>query len=183
MRQLLMPIILAGSAIALFVMYTNPAYQKTKIVQTEVFAYDDALNKSQELRRTLDEKLAAYNTFSEGDRERLLKILPDNVDNIRLIIDIESIAARRNLALKNVALGTLSDSTTRRAALAVGASGSSVGSVELSFSISSSYDNMLAFMQDLERSLRVIDIESVSFTAGEKDLNSYEFKIRTYWLH
>ena len=178
-----MPILLFGSAIALFVMFTNPTYQAAKSVQAEVFAHDDALNKSKELREMLDEKLAAYNTFVEPDRQRLLNVLPDNVDNIHLIIEINSIAARRNLSLKNVALGSLSDSATTRAALAVGASGSPIGSVELGFSVSASYDNMLAFMQDLERSLRIIDIESMSFTAGERDLNDYEFKIRTYWLH
>lgn len=183
MRNFLMPLILVGSAIALFVMYTNPTYQSLKGVQAEAYAYDDALNKSKELRETLEEKLSAFNTFSPEDNERLLNILPDNVDNIHLIIDINSIAARRNLSLKNVALGNLSDSATKRAALAVGASGSAVGSVELGFSVSASYDNMLAFMHDLERSLRVMDIESMSFTAGEKDLDDYEFKIRTYWLH
>ncbi len=182
MRNLLIPIILVGSAIALFAVYTNPVYQKSKSIQAEVYAYDEALNKSQELRKTLDAKLAARNTFLEADIERLASILPDNVDNIHLIIDINSIASRRGLSLKNVALSGLSDSPNKRAVLAVGPSGSPVGSVELGFSVSASYDNMLAFMQDLERSLRVMDIESMSFTAGEKDLNDYEFTIRTYWL-
>ena len=168
MRQFLIPIILLISAIALFAVYTNPTYQSAKSVQTEVSAYNDALDKSQELRKTRDEKIAAFNTFAPGDIERLNSILPDNVDNIHLII---------------VTLGSLSDSTSRRGTLAVGSSGSAVGSVELGFSLSATYEDMLAFIQDLEHSLRVMDIESIAFTAGEGDQTVYDFKIRTYWLH
>ncbi len=183
MRQFLIPIILLGASIGLFVLYTNPTYQAAKVVLVDVNAYNDALNKSQELRTIRDEKIAAFNTFSPENKARLVSILPDNVDNIHLIIDINNIAARHGLALKNVSLGTISDSATNRGAIAIGASGSPVGSVELGFSVSSSYDNMLALIQDLEHSLRVMDIEKISFTAGEKDLSDYSFTIRTYWLH
>ncbi|TSC69159.1 MAG: Uncharacterized protein G01um101456_303 [Parcubacteria group bacterium Gr01-1014_56] len=183
MKQFLIPIVLVIAAIALFALYTNPTYQSAKSVQAEVAVYNDALDKSQELRRTRDEKIAAFNTFAPADIERLNSILPDNVDNIHLIIDINNIATRRGLALKNVTLGNLSDSASARSSLAVGSSGSAVGSVELGFSLSTSYENMLAFIQDLEHSLRVMDIESISFTAGDTDTADYDFSIRTYWLH
>ncbi len=183
MRQLLVPIILVGISIALFVMYTNPTYQSAKGVLVEVNSYNDALNKSQELRRIRDEKIAAYNTFTPENITRLVSVLPDNVDNIHLIIDINNIAARHGLTLKNVSLGTISDSASARSALAVGASGEALGSIELGFGISSSYDNMLVFIKDLEHSLRVMDIEKITFVAGEKDMSDYSFTIRTYWLH
>jgi hypothetical protein len=183
MRRFFIPIILVGTAIGLFVLFTNPTYQAAKETQKEVGAYNDALDKSQELRKTRDEKIAAFNTFSAEDKDRLIRILPDNVDNIHLIIDINNIAARHGISLKNVTLGSLSDSASQQSALAVGSSGSAVGSVELGFGFSSSYDNMLAFMQDLQHSLRVMDIEKISFTAGVNDLTDYSFSIRTYWLH
>jgi hypothetical protein len=175
--------ILMGVSIGLFVLYTNPTYQSAKELMVEVNAYNDALDKSQELRRIRDEKIAAFNTFSPENKARLVSILPDNVDNIHLIIDINNIAARHGLSLKNVSLGSISDSASTRNVLAVGSSGSAVGSIQLGFSISSSYDNMLAFILDLEHSLRVMDIEKISFTVGERDLTDYDFTVRTYWLH
>ncbi len=183
MQQFIFPILLIASSIGLFALYTNPTYQAAKEVAVEVSAYNDALDKSQELRRIRDEKIAAFNTFTDQNKNRLVSILPDNVDNIHLIIDINNIAARHGLSLKNVSLGTISDSATTRNALAVGSSGSPVGSVELGFGVSASYDKILAFMADLEHSLRVMDIEKMSFTAGERDLADYNFSIRTYWLH
>ena len=185
MRTFIIPTILLASAIGLFVFFTNPTYQGTKGVRAEVEAYNDALTKSQELRRMRDEKVAAFNTFSPEEKSRLESILPDNVDNIHLIIDINNIAARHGLSLKNVSLGTISDSATARSALSVGASGSAVGSVDLGFGFTASYEGFLTFLEDLQHSLRVMDIEKISFSSGsENKTGEYEFSlsIRTYWL-
>jgi hypothetical protein len=183
MRSFLFPIILAILAIGLFAMYTNPTYQRAKGVLASVNSYNDALSKSKELRKIRDEKIAAFNTFSPDNKTRLTQLLPDNVDNIRLIIDINGIAGRHNLALKNVSLGTISDSANARTALAAGASGEAVGSIEIGFSVATTYDNMLAFVADLEHSLRVLDLENIHFTVSDKGMSDYDFKIRTYWLH
>ena len=182
MGRLLVPLILLAAAIGLFVVYTNPTYQGSKALSAQVASYDDALTKSQELRSVRDQLLSKRNTFSSDDVQKLSDILPDNVDNIRLIIDINNIAARHNLTLSDVQLGTVSGSRTADNALAGGASGDSVGSVDIGFSVTTSYENMLAFLTDLEHSLRLVDVEKLTFTAGGKDQDSYGFSIRTYWL-
>ena len=176
------PILLVGSAIGLFVLYTNPAYQSIKALKTEVASYDEALNRSQELRAIRDELLAKRNTFPPAGVQKLGRMLPDNVDNIRLIIDINNIAARHSLALGDVALGEVSGASAARSAGAVGASGEAVGSVSVGFSVTASYDDFLRFLADLEHSLRLIDVEKLSFRSAAEGLPSYSFSIRTYWL-
>jgi len=184
MSRFIVPILLVVLAIGLFMLYTDPAYQDIKDLQRQVAAYDDALDKSQELKRTRDQLISRRNTFPAESLQKLERILPDNVDNIRLIIDINAIAARHLLSITNIDLGTISDSASSRNELAVGSSGSAVGSVELGFTVSATYDDFLAFLQDLEHSLRVVDVETIAFTASpEGDLNDYTFTIRTYWLH
>ena len=183
MMRLIFPLILAGSAIGLFVLYTNPAYQGVKALKVQVAEYDDALNKSQELKKVRDQLLARYNTFSPDDKAKLQAILPDNVDNIRLVIDINNIAARRALAIKDLALGVTTDGKAARSAAAVGASGSAVGSVDLGFTVSATYDDFLAFLYDLEHSLRIVDIENIHFSVSQTNLIDFSLSIRTYWLH
>jgi Tfp pilus assembly protein PilO len=185
MTRFIFPILLIVAAIGLFATYTNPGYQATKSLAAQASSYDDALNKAQELRARRDELLSKYNTFSTEDRQRLLRGLPDNVDNIRLIIDINNIAARHALALKNVSLGDVSDSRTSRNALSVGVSGDAVGSVSVSFTLAARYEDFLAFLQDLEHSLRLVEVESISFTAPTSEnggVSDYSVSIRTYWL-
>jgi hypothetical protein len=177
-----LPIILVGAAIGLFVLYTNPAYQATKALQAQVASYDEALDKSQELRAVRDALLAKRNTFPNDAVEKLGRMLPDNVDNIRLIIDINNIAARHDLALGNVALGTVGDSARERSASSLGASGDRIGSVTVGFAVAATYEDFLAFLADIEHSLRIVDVEALSFGTGGEGLPSYSFTIRTYWL-
>src|SRR6185437_14911262 len=82
---------LVVAAIGLFVVYTNPTYQATKALAAQVSAYNSALDKSKELRAVRDQLLSKRNTFAPSDVQKLEELLPDNVDNIRLIIDINNI--------------------------------------------------------------------------------------------
>lgn len=181
--RFLFPIILVIAAIGLFVLYTNPTYQALKGSQATVAAYNDALDKSQELRALRDKLQSARNAFSPEDEQKLVRLLPDQVDNIRLIIDINNIAARRGLAVSNVALGEVSQSSAAATSLAVGPSSDPIGSVSLGFSVTASYEDFLAFLQDLEHSLRILDVEKLSFDGAQGDKYSFEIAIRTYWLH
>ena len=52
-----------------------------------------------ETRDTLNNK---YNTFSKTDLDKLNKILPDNVDNIKLILDIQRIAQTYGMDIQNI---------------------------------------------------------------------------------
>jgi len=182
MMRFITPLILVALGVALFMLYTDPAYQDTKQVKAQVDSYDNALTKSQELKKVRDQLLSRRNALRVEDLQKLEKVLPDNVDNIRLIIDIDNITARRGLSLKNVQLGEISDSTTARDPLAVGDSGNPVGSVTLNFTVSAGYEDFLTLLADLEHSLRIVDIENISFTAGETGTDEYEITIRTYWL-
>jgi len=185
--RFLLPLILVAASIGLFVMYTNPTYQNTstgiKGLQTQEKAYDDALNKSQELKRVRDQLLSKYNTFTPEEKEKLEDFLPDNVDNIRLVIDINNVASRHNLAVKNLQIGDTQSGKSTRNTAAVGASGSAVGSVDLGFTVSSDYDHFLAFLSDLEHSLRLVDVEKIGFSVSATSINDYGITIRTYWLH
>src|SRR3989344_334418 len=167
MMRFIVPILLVGAAIGLFVVYTDPAYQTVKDLSARAASYDEALDKAQELRATRDALLSKRNTFKPDDISRLERALPDNVDNIRLVIDINNIASRRGLSLKTILVGEVSDSSASRSPLAAGASGDSLGSVDVGFTITATYEDFLAFLQDLEHSLRIVDVESIDFIAGE----------------
>jgi hypothetical protein len=183
MTRFLIPLVLLAAAIGLFVLYTNPAYQTIKELSAQAASYDDALDKSAELRGLRDKLLATRASFSNDDVQKLSHVLPDNVDNIRLIIDINNIAARHRLTLSGVELGQTSSGASKGSSVAVGPSGSSVGSVTVGFGVTATYDDFLAFLSDLEHSLRIVDVTKISFTAGSGNLNNYQLEIRTYWLH
>ncbi len=181
MTRIILPIILLAAALGLFGMYTNPNFQAIKQLSTEQAAYNQALDKAQELRAVRDQLLARRASFSDEDVNKLSHTLPDNLDNIRLIIDINNIASRHKAAISGVQLGSTQGGGAG-SSLATGPSGSAVGTVEIGFSISATYDDFLAFEEDIEHSLRILDVTHISFSTGG-DLNTYSYTIKTYWLH
>ena len=181
--RILLPISLIVLAGGRFVVYTSPAYSEVKLLREEQSAYDEALNKSKELKAVRDLLLARRSSFSADNLQKLSRTLPDNVDNIRLILDINNIAARHALTLRDVTVGMISDGSRERSALAVGSSGEPVGSVALTFSLLSSYEQFISFLRDVEGSLRLIDVEKLSFKTGDSDRYDFTLTIRTYWLH
>ena len=179
-----MPIILIAAAAGLFMLYTNPTYQNIKDLSAQNASYDAALTKAQELHTVRDQLLARRNSFANDNIDKLQHVLPDNVDNIRLIIDINNIASRHNLALTNVDLGTIGGDTKIATPAAIETASSPIGTVDVGFSVNTSnYDDFLAFIQDLEHSLRVVDVSKITFVGGAAGVTTYTMTVRTYWLH
>jgi len=116
--------------------------------------------------------------FSPEQIDRLERLLPDNIDNIKLVIDIKNIAANHNLVLKNIKLDTNVGVDPKK----LGVDQSKYGTVGLSFSITSSYDNFQVFLTDLENSLRLVDIIDLSVTANDTGLYEFSVGLKTYWL-
>lgn len=182
MFRLLTPIVLIGVAIATFVLFTDPYYQTIKTLRAQEREYNDALDKSRDLKEQRNKLISKENLISPDDMQKLERLLPNNVDNIRLIIDIDNIAARYGQRIRNVTVGAPSESREAGNTLAVGAPADRVGSVELSFTTTARYEDFLRFIQDLEKSVRIVDVQNISFTSGDAELTTYTVLVKTYWL-
>lgn len=196
--RFIMPIILIGIAATVFFMFFNPFYQAIGELRTQVASYDEALSNSKALEKARDELTAKYNSINKDDLIKIQKLLPENIDNIRLILEIEQIALPYGMALKDIKYN--SDDTAKSSTAGSGGSVQGGGAVptqpkdygvwDLSFSTTSTYKNFLNFTRDLESNLRMVDIASIQFssdTGGStanpaSDSYKYDFKIKTYWL-
>jgi len=167
-----------GASLLIFFGYIAPSYEKVKELRTTFNQYDEALSKSKELQTLRDSLLSKYNTFSPTELARLSKMLPDSVDNVKLVLDIDNIAAQYGLRIRNVIIDT-SDPKDKQT---IAANTGPVGSVVVSFTIPASYPVFLQFLKNLEQSLRLVDITSVSFSTGTGELTEYKVALKTYWL-
>lgn len=201
---------------------TQPIYAEIQSLQQEADAYGQALDNSKALKAERDRLTDKFNSFSKEDMDKLDKMLPNSVDNIQLILEIQEEAAKRGIIVKNVqfepqqiadaqkaadaaAAGTTSTTTTATTDKGTAAAPSTTRTVsrrvasnddnkpyeafELEFSVEGAYKDFVEFMQLMERSLRLVDINSISFTPGtsEKDKQytdhyKYLFRINTYRL-
>jgi Tfp pilus assembly protein PilO len=148
--------------------------------------YDEALQKATELQELKQTLLSRYNAFDPVEIDRLHKLLPDHIDNVRLILDLDGIAGRNGLALQNVVVSTpISAQDSQTAIGSLGASKLKYDSVTLSFTTQGTYETFLRFLVDLESSLRIVDLVSLELTqaaSGAQATYGYSVTIRTYWL-
>lgn len=198
MTRFIMPAILIGIAITAFFMFTDPFYNDISKLRTDVASYNTALNNSKTLEDERDKLTAKFNAFDKGDLNKLEKLLPSSVDNIRLILEIEKIASPYGMALKDVKYNTTDTNSVASAGTALSGVGltksapKDYGVFDLEFSTSGSYSNFINFTKNLEDNLRIVDISSISFSsdtspglnakATPSDIYKYNFKIKTYWL-
>lgn len=181
--------IIAG---AIFFFYTKPAYDQVRTLKAQIAQYNQALEKANELQRLKQELLARYNAFNPADVERLGKLLPDHVDNVRLLLDLDNLAASHSLALRNVAISGPTDPQTEQptvdANAVIAENAQAYDSLTFKFNTQGTYPTFMTFMEDLERSLRIVDLVSLSLQRAATDAKSaepvysYDVTIRTYWL-
>lgn len=202
MMRFIMPAILIGIAGAVFFVFTNPIYNDISALNSDVASYNEALDNSKMLENERDKLTSKYNTINPDDLVKLKKLLPDNVDNIRLILEIEQIALPYGMVLKDIKYNAASVSAKDKEAVGKGSSiqGGVVGKTPkdygifgLEFSTSGTYDNFISFTKDMESNLRIVDISSIAFSSNTTGSDSasktsgpeiykYNFKIKTYWL-
>lgn len=173
-------LVVAGIA---FYMYIDPTYTQVKELRKEEATLSAALSRALELQATRDQLLSRYNTFNPEDLARLEKMLPDHVDNVRLALDMDSLAASYGMRIRNVSIEKQDEkkSSTRKAQT-VGPDERSYESMALSFTVTGQYDTFRTFLTDLEHSLRLVNIEQLSFASTESGLYDFTITLRTYWL-
>lgn len=191
MVKLIISLLLSGIAFGLFFMYTQPTYDKVKSIQREIAQYDQALDRAAELQQLKQALLSRYNAFSQEDLARLQRLLPDHVDNVRLVLDLDNLAGAHGMAIQNVVISNPGSETgSSGAALgAIGATRQKFDSLTLRFSTRATYPTFTTFMENLESSLRIVDLAALSLmpeeAAGERGgepTYRFDITIRTYWL-
>jgi len=175
------PIILIVTSIALSVFYTNKNYIKIKEKKVENASYVVALEKSREVLKKREELKSEYARFKESDLKKLDKIVPDSVDNIQLLLDIQNIADLKDVKISGIKIAE--EKSSKAAATATAASANNaISSISLSFRTKATYEVFLDFLRTLEQSLRIVDVTALSFKSSDTGVYEYDITIKTYWL-
>lgn len=183
--QFLLPIVLVIISAGAFFTFIDPRYQDIKELQKEKAEYVRISDNTERVRDLRNSLKAKYNAIPAEKLDRLEKLLPPHIDNIRLILDINNIAQRNgNMTIRDIRIDEGAASTS--AGGQISSAGSDLyGSVLFSFSVTTTYDNFKNFMEDIARSLRIIDVTSLSISrVSGVEGNFYRFNvgIKTYWL-
>ncbi len=196
MFKIIFPILLLSTSVLMFFTFINPNYQKIKEQRVELLSYNEALDNSKIILGQKNNLLATVNEIPQEQKDKLEKLLPSNIDNIRLIIEINNIAKRYGVVLRAIEFGsTPGVGDVKAGTTQVGqkisnpgpvGGNTEYGTVTLGFTTIASYKTCVSFLKELETSLRLVEIKSVVFDAPassqDRDLYTFRIELNTFWL-
>lgn len=177
--KFLTPTILILLAIGIFFGYTNGVYTNIKALSATKAQLAQAESSAAALRAKREILAKQYNDIPDTNIARLEKAIPDGVDNIKLVLDINDIASKYGITIKGI---QINQQTAGTQASIVGPDNRAYGSITLAFSLTTSYETFLSFLRDLETNLRFVDVTSLTFASNKDNLYNFGITIKTYWL-
>lgn len=190
MFKTLTPVFALVVAAALFFTYIQPTFENVKETQSEAAEYRDAVDKAEQLRELIDDKLADRNAFAPRDLERLEVMLPDRVDEVGFLMSLDRLASDHGVQLSDIEVETQGDTSIE--ALTGGTSGRDARSsaengthapFDITFQIRGQYEEFRDFLRSLERSLKLVEVMELNFGEADEEGNvNYQLLIRTFTL-
>ncbi|HEX7724437.1 MAG TPA: hypothetical protein VF438_01725 [Candidatus Paceibacterota bacterium] len=191
MNRNLLATIFIIAAIGIYFTITKSMVADAQQVKADNAELVKALQSADLIIKTRTDVTQKYQQISEENRNRLDKMIPSAVDNIRLVIDLNNIALQNHFALSDVkAVVPSTNNSPGHAAVAAG-SASSFGSslsdpvldkVQVSFSAVTTYEQFIAFMQSIESNLRIMDLTHLAVSANADGTYAFTAQYQTYWL-
>jgi len=171
MIKALVPLFSIVVALALYFFFIQDTMERIAELKIESAQFSEALKDAKELGQTIERLDRERDGIPTSDIDKLEILLPDRIDSVRFIYDLNTIADIHNKTLGEVFVEELK--------------GDVFTSTIVTFSINGTYSQLLAFLSDLELSLRIIDVQSVSFKVTNdsvKDGIDYTIVIATHAL-
>ncbi len=187
MNRNISAVILLVLAVGVYVTFTKVQWVEVQAIRVVNADYAQAIENADRLIQVRDKVLTDYNSMSAIDRERINKMVPNNVDTIRLIIDVRNIAMKRGLVLADVKSETVLPDPSTLVSIPGGINDGVIPTpvldkVAMAFTLKSSYPQFLDFMRDVETNLRIMNFTSLKMKSSDSGIYEFNVELETYWL-
>lgn len=181
MNTRLIPTFAFVAAVGIFFGYIAPTWSGSiREARATIAANNKALAAATTYATQQNELAAARNAINPSDIARLETLLPNSVDNVGLILDLNALAARSGITLSNV--DVLTNVAAAGSKNAAARAANPVGSVDLSLSAVGTYSALQSFLKGVERSQRLLDVRDLVVKGSDTGVYTYQMKITIYWL-
>lgn len=151
-------------------------------LQQERKIFKTALADARSLKNRINDLDTKLASIPSNQISRLDDFLPDTMDEIQLIVDISRIAALSGMTIRDINVVTESKNQ-RNGASAIDLANPELQSLSLSFSTTGSYSQFKIFAANIAKSLRIMDIKTVSFSTDPASATiTYNVELTTYWI-
>lgn len=179
----LLPFVTILIAIGIFFGYINPTYTgEVARLRAEIESYDNALKAAADFKDKQNELKEERAKISDSDIERLEAYLPDGVDNVQLILDLDALANRSGVKLSDFEIDVPDGSEEGGGPAGLPLAAETVESITLGVSATGTYPSFRTFLEGVEKSLRPLDLVALEITDSETGVYTYNMIFAIYWL-
>jgi len=153
------------TAVAIFFVLTKPSWAEVNgLIENKAF-FSEALDSSRELQNLRDSLLTKFNSISSQDLIRLAKLIPTGSQTTELMIALSNTAQVNGVILKSFKVSEAEEAKK----------------VSLDMAVSASYGGFRAFIAELQKSLRLISIDQINFSADKTSAYDFSIKATAYY--
>lgn len=185
MNSHLLPVLALLISATAFFAYVNPSWTGS-IAETKARIADNnqALDAARDYTMRQNELATAKNAIEPESLSRLSAFLPDSVDNVGIILDLNALATRSGLSLANIDVSkeSIADGDSSADQSLQSSKMNPVGSIDLSLSASGTYAALQVFLSGIERSVRLLDVREITVKGSDTGIYEYKMILRIYWL-
>ncbi len=183
MNNRILPSLALLIAIGIFFAYVNPTWTGSIATARAAIAVDDASLVTARHYVTEQNELAAErDAIDPKDLSALTAFLPDSVNNVGLILDLNTLAARTGFSITAIDVTGNTDKKTSVSSTPSGSPNELVGTVDLALSAQGTFSSLKSFLAGIERSGRLLDVQDMVVRDSETGVYTYQMRIRLYWL-
>ncbi len=186
-KIILATIFLLGSAVVGF-FYLEPSWKSFQELLGEEANLEESGSELDSLIQNRDFLTKTANTITKGDLGRLDLALPVGPGAEELLVLLEELAKKDDVLIKQLDLTTqvktapAASGQPRPGGIPVSAAKKAgLNDFPISMNVAASYQNLKSFLGDLERSLRIVDIEELSFGASTASTLDVSIRLKTYY--
>lgn len=177
---------MVAASVGIYFGFIDPAYKNIQVLKAQKKSFDAAVNNATQLTEKRDELVKKRNSFSTEDMSRLKNLVPDYVDSVRLIMEIDRIALKYGMSIRDVEVLGFTPAQSVAASGIIGIAPKDYDKATLSFAVSSTYPVFKQFLVELENNLRITDVERLVFSVLQNvqagDVYQFRVSLKTYWL-
>ncbi|MFA6094359.1 MAG: hypothetical protein WC757_00515 [Candidatus Paceibacterota bacterium] len=170
--NIIVTLLLFATSLGIFFGFTKPQYEKITDDISLRDQYAQVLTRMETLKNKSNELAGQYSAIPKDGILKINQALPDSNDSVQTIMTIQKLAARNGVTLTNAGVDAPKDSTTASARKA-----STMGESVLTFKAQAPYTSIVKFLGEVERNLRLIDIQSLSVVGDEKAVNKNGYEV------
>lgn len=151
-------LLLIGGGLVYF--FTLPTWNDALAARDDTAHLDELIRKTNRLGELSQTATETYQNISQSDLDQVDTLIPDQIDNVKLILEVQKLAEQYGLVVKSI---DVTGTTATELA------GFSLHQVSFGASLQGDYADFVQFLEQVELSRRLIDPTSIRFQAIASD--------------